>query len=76
MTEDHLPDAFSIYPVLGPVYRRRNRSGLPDAPVELQDLICDALMEHGPDGHNDGYETIAALAWDWMKKQPKEVQDG
>lgn len=62
------------YPFLGPFldHINWNDSGLPDAPKEFDDLIADAMIKHGPDGHCDGHETIAALAWDWMKKHPKE----
>jgi hypothetical protein len=32
-------------------------------PQWFVDLIADAMIEWGPDGHCDGHEDIAALAW-------------
>lgn len=54
--------------------------GLEPAPKALDDLIADAMIKYGPDGHCDGNEVIAALAWDWMKRNapslPKPQGDG
>lgn len=53
--------------------KNKTRSGrvwmaqLPDAPQELQDLVADALIDFGPDGHCDGAEQIAAIALQWCK---------
>lgn len=35
-------------------------------PGEFVDLMADWMIEHGPDGHCDGHEIIAKLAWDYF----------
>jgi hypothetical protein len=37
----------------------------PDTPEELDDLMATWMIEYGPDGHCDGHEEIAKLAWQW-----------
>lgn len=33
----------------------------------LENVVADAMMQHGPDGHCDGYEEITAAALRWLK---------
>ncbi len=53
-----------------------NRSGrvwmdeIKPAPQELVDLVADALVDFGPDGHCDGAEEIAAIVVQWFKDEP------
>jgi hypothetical protein len=56
--------------------KREAVKNLPDAPVALVDLIADAMEEFGPDGHCDGCEIIAAIVWDWFRKQADEEEPG
>ena len=46
---------------------------LPDnverAPEELENLMAEWMIEHGPDRHCDGHALIAALAWTWVKNK-------
>ena len=44
---------------------------VPDAPEDLVDLVADAMVDFGPDGHHDGCKVIAALALDWAKQNPQ-----
>lgn len=37
-------------------------------PEVFVDAMADWMVEHGPDGHCDGHEQIAALAWSWMQE--------
>ena len=39
-----------------------------DAPPGLVDVVADAMIEYGPDGHCDGSEKIAQAALDWLRK--------
>lgn len=36
---------------------------------ELEDLIADAMIAHGPDGHCDGSDVIAAVALKWFNSR-------
>ena len=52
------------------VFRKAQREWpdeLAAAPFELQELIEDAMIDFGPDGHCDGADKIAALVLDWMR---------
>lgn len=48
--------------------------GTSEAPQELIDLVADTMMEHGPDGHCDGCEVIAEVAYQWRKRSLVPVQ--
>lgn len=39
-----------------------------DAPEELIELISIAMCEYGPDGHCDGADKIAAVAYHWLRE--------
>jgi len=43
-------------------------------PEELVDVIAEAMMEWGPDGHCDGAAAIAQYAFAWMKLHPEMVE--
>ena len=45
-------------------------NGIKRAPEELENLMAEWMVEHGPDRHCDGYALIAALAWTWIKQNP------
>jgi hypothetical protein len=38
-------------------------------PKIFRDLMADWLIQYGPDGHCDGYEKIADLAWDYFQNE-------
>jgi hypothetical protein len=51
-------------------YNRPQRewpSEIPNAPDGLSDVIGDAMVDFGPDGHRDGEDVIAAIVWAWLK---------
>ena len=56
----------------------RNRTGrvwrndLPKPPEELVELISDAMIDFGPDGHCDGSDTIAAIVLQWVRGHSAE----
>lgn len=37
------------------------------APQDFIDMMADWMIEHGPDGHCDGHEIIARLAWNFLR---------
>ena len=46
-----------------------------ECPKELKELMAEWMIEHGPDGHCDGHEKIAELAWQWMRAQLEHQED-
>ena len=55
---------------LRPFHQKSHRvwmAEIPEAPKELSDLIADAMIDFGPDGHCDGHAQIAAIALQWVK---------
>lgn len=41
-----------------------------EPPEDFVGLIADAMIAWGPDGHCDGHETIAKLAWNKARETP------
>ena len=37
-----------------------------EIPEALIEIVADAMVEHGPDGHCDGAKEIAQAAFDWI----------
>ncbi len=40
---------------------------LPAAPHDLVEILKDAMIDFGPDGHCDGAKEIAAIVLNWMR---------
>lgn len=44
-----------------------------DIPEELVDVVSNAMIEHGPDGHCDGAKEIARAAFIWCQRSAMKL---